>query len=74
MHSRIRASQGAEAAPTPFLVVAGAGYAPVNGRYVHDGTYAGKPRYKQVSGNSIIYFMEGRQDGLESIDDHLDGF
>ncbi|CAK9105742.1 TNF receptor-associated factor 6-B [Durusdinium trenchii] len=51
---------GAEAAPTPFLVVAGAGYAPVNGRYVHDGTYAGKPRYKQVSGNSIIYFMEGR--------------
>ena len=32
----------------PFLVVRDAGHAPVNGRYIPDGTLSGKPKYKQV--------------------------
>ena len=40
----------------PFLVVRGAGHAPVNGRYAHDGFNGGKAKFKQVDGDSIIFF------------------
>ena len=32
----------------PFLVVAGAGYEVLNGRYVPEGTFSGKAKYKQA--------------------------
>ena len=40
-------------------MVRGAGHAPVNGRYAYVAVEADRPKYKQVGGNSIIYFSSG---------------
>eukprot|EP00913_Durusdinium_trenchii_P006687 g6284.t1 len=48
-------SSSGEDAP-PFLVVTGAGHPTVNGRYFRAGLHQRKPKYKQVGGNSIIFF------------------
>ena len=50
----------AESSALPFLVVRGAGHAPVNGRYAHVGVHNGKPKYKKVDGESIIYYWLDR--------------
>ena len=44
---------------TPFLVVAGAGHSPVDGRYAQDGFREGKPKFKKVGGEFIIFFRWG---------------
>ena len=43
----------------PFLVVAGAGVAAVNGRYAYVGSSGGAPKYKQLGGSSIIHYTSG---------------
>ena len=38
------------------MIVAGAGTTAVNGKYVENGTYCGKPKYKHNSAEIYIYF------------------
>lgn len=52
--------EGSTAVDPPFLVVSGAGHPPVNGRYAQEGLFSGRPKYKQLGGNSIIFFTAGK--------------
>ena len=52
------ADSGGEVLPGD-LMVRGAGYGPVNGRYSHAGAFEGKRKYKQIDGKAIILFKLG---------------
>lgn len=51
---------GERSSQPPFLLVAGAGLAAVNGRYACVGSFGGEPKYKQLGGSSIIHYTCGR--------------
>ena len=54
------AGDASGASALPFLVVRGAGDTEVNGRYAHVGVHNGKPKYKKVDGEEIIYYEDHR--------------
>jgi len=45
--------------PPPFFVVRGAGLSSVNGRYAHVGSHGGRPKYRKVDGEAILFFEAG---------------
>ncbi|CAK8996809.1 unnamed protein product [Durusdinium trenchii] len=60
LHSQERYSaEGFQRAHPPFLVVTGAGHSAVNGRFAHVGFHERKPKYRQLGGDSIIFFEAG---------------
>lgn len=52
----------AESSPSspPFLVVAGAGYGAVNGRYAQEGVCEGRPKFKKLNGEFTVIFKWGQ--------------
>eukprot|EP00438_Fugacium_kawagutii_P036813 Skav228613 [mRNA] locus=scaffold2037:63534:64055:+ [translate_table: standard] len=52
-------ASASETSDPPFLVVTGAGASDINGRYAVVGTHGGAPKYKQLDGDSIMFYESG---------------